>query len=44
MMSPLAGSGTVHETLIDSEVRGSAITPLGADGATETEERKVKRG
>ena len=45
MMSPLAGSGTIHETLIDSEVRGSAITPLGADGATERERgREVKRG
>ena len=37
MMSPLAGSGTIHETLIDSEVRDSAITSLGADGATEIE-------
>ena len=34
-MTPLAGSGVVHVTLIESDERGTAETFRGADGAEE---------
>ena len=35
MIIPLAGSGMVQLTLIVSDERGSAVTPVGGDGAEE---------
>ena len=37
MIIPLAGSGMVQLTLIVSDERGSAVTPVGGDGAEERE-------
>ena len=37
MIIPLAGSGTLQLTLIVSDERGTAVTPVGGDGAEERE-------